>query len=343
MSTDMTVYEPRDLRELETFAGRICRSGLVPQAYRNKPDDAIVAAMYGKECAGLGPMVSLQSIAVINGKPAFYGDALPGIAFNKGMITDMEESFAGVEFADDFAAICIVTRPSGSKVTQRFSVGDAKKAGLWGKSGPWTQYPRRMLQWRARSWAIRDAAPHLLFGPTVEELSEQPHIGSDRARDITPPPIVDPADMAVEVNDQWGQVELVMPGELAAWAVQRAGDCDNEENLAELLSLNPNVGEVAEAVEAERAKRTKPAPATNGHAAAKTLPLIVGGKVEGQYHGYAEWLAGLELVASSIAREGEDDVPVLRENLATLGTLARSAKTPVDLKLRAEALVERAQ
>jgi hypothetical protein len=75
-------------------------------------------------------------------------------------------------------------------VEQRFSVGDAKKANLWGKAGPWTAYPRRMLQWRARGWAIRDAAPNLLFGMTAEELqdietAELPR-GPDTARDITP-------------------------------------------------------------------------------------------------------------------------------------------------------------
>lgn len=59
--------------------------------------------------------------------------------------------------------------------TVHFSVVDAKKAGLWGKSGPWTQYPKRMLQLRARGFALRDAFPDVLKGlVTAEEAQDYP-------------------------------------------------------------------------------------------------------------------------------------------------------------------------
>jgi hypothetical protein len=144
--------------------------------------------MYGQEI-GLPPMTSLQMVAVINGRPGVYGDALPGLAMSKRLIRDMQEHFEGEPGKDDYTAVCDVTRPNGTVVTQRFSVADAKKAGLWGKAGPWTQYPRRMLQWRARGWGIRDAAPHGLFGMTAEELGDMQIAemrGPDTARDITP-------------------------------------------------------------------------------------------------------------------------------------------------------------
>lgn len=174
-------YEPKTLGELEAFAKRICASGMVPPAYRGKPDDAVVAIIYGREI-GLPPMTSLQFIAVINGRPSIFGDALPGIAVNKGLIIDMQERLKGK--GDAMMAVCEVTRPSGTVVRQTFSVADAKQAGLWNKQGPWSQYPKRMLQWRARSWAIRDAAPHGLFGMTAEEARD--HEMSERARDVTP-------------------------------------------------------------------------------------------------------------------------------------------------------------
>lgn len=188
MSNGLVSYQPNSFGELETFCKRICGTGMVPQAYRNKPDDAAVAVMFGNEI-GLPPMTSLQFVAVINGRPGIYGDAMPGLAMNKGLIADMQERFEGEPFLDDYAAACTVTRPNGTMVTQRFSVADAKKANLWAKAGPWTQYPRRMLQWRARSWAIRDAAPNLLFGMSAEELQDievSEQRGPDTARDITP-------------------------------------------------------------------------------------------------------------------------------------------------------------
>lgn len=188
-NTAVAPYEPKSFGELESFCKRITNTGMVPQAYRGKPDEAAVAIVFGKEI-GLPAMTSLQFVAVINGRPGIYGDALPGLAMNKGLIADMREHFEGEPFQDGFCAVCQVARPNGTVVEQRFSVADAKRAGLWEKQGPWKQYPRRMLQWRARGWAIRDAAPHALFGMTAEELhdidiAELPR-GPETARDITP-------------------------------------------------------------------------------------------------------------------------------------------------------------
>jgi hypothetical protein len=73
-------------------------------------------------------------------------------------------------------AVCQTSRKGkDANVVARFSVADAKKAGLWGKQGPWTQYPKRMLQLRARGFALRDAFPDVLRGlVTAEEAQDYP-------------------------------------------------------------------------------------------------------------------------------------------------------------------------
>ena len=279
MSNDLAIYEPQNLTELRDFCALVTKTQLVPAAYQGKQDDAMVAIMYGKETAGLGPLTSLQYVAVISGKPAFYSDALPGIAFNKRLITDMEESFEGKPYDDDFTAVCVVTRQSGSKVTQRFSVADAKKAGLWDqretvqrrnkKTGEtyttkndstWYRFPKRMLQWRARGWAIRDAAPHALFGPTAEELEDVVnHRGPENARDVTPTsersaqPTAEP--QYVTLYDAWGAEYLVEPGEIAQW-IKNAVDGSSIEELNALVDNNQEREEVAKAVTDEKARRT---------------------------------------------------------------------------------------
>ena len=56
-----------------------------------------------------------------------------------------------------------------------FSVADAKRAKLWFKAGPWTTYPDRMPQMRARGFAIRDTFPDALRGViTAEEAQDHP-------------------------------------------------------------------------------------------------------------------------------------------------------------------------
>jgi len=66
-----------------------------------------------------------------------------------------------------------VTRNSRAEpVTKTFSVEDAKRAGLWQKPGPWTDYPKRMLAMRARAFALRDAFPDVLAGLYLREEIE---------------------------------------------------------------------------------------------------------------------------------------------------------------------------
>jgi hypothetical protein len=78
-------------------------------------------------------------------------------------------------------------RGDAQPVESRFGVAEAKKAGLWGKQGPWTQYPRRMLQMRARGFALRDAFPDVLRGlVTAEEAADYTHVETEPVR-VTQP------------------------------------------------------------------------------------------------------------------------------------------------------------
>ena len=103
---------------------------------------------------------------------------------------------------DTRKAFCTVKRKGDPEVKSgEFSVADAKKAGLWGKTGPWTQYSDRMLKMRARGFALRDGFSDVLRGLGIaEEVQDYQAI-----KDVTPPkpptPPEPPADDAkVEDN-----------------------------------------------------------------------------------------------------------------------------------------------
>jgi len=101
----------------------------------------------------------------------------------------------------------------------RFSVEDAKRAGLWGKQGPWQAYPKRMLQMRARGFALRDAYPDVLKGLiSTEEAQDYPEETKRQAKDITPrnpldalaAPVQAPAAVEFTQPDvETGEVEIV--------------------------------------------------------------------------------------------------------------------------------------
>jgi hypothetical protein len=155
------------------FAKMVAASEFAPKDFRGKPESCMLAIQHGSE-VGLSPMQSLQSIAVINGRPTIWGDAALALVQSSPVCEYVREYTEGE--GDALVAVCEAKRrgyPAPTVV--RFSVADAKKAGLWGKSGPWQQYPGRMMTLRARGFALRNAFADALRGLiTAEEAQDYP-------------------------------------------------------------------------------------------------------------------------------------------------------------------------
>ena len=83
---------PASFSELVQFAQMAAKSQLVPKEYRNQPEDIMLAVQLGSE-VGLRPMQALQNIAVINGRPAVWGDALPGLCKASPVYDDIIETW----------------------------------------------------------------------------------------------------------------------------------------------------------------------------------------------------------------------------------------------------------
>lgn len=150
---------PQNLEQAIVMAERWSKSGVVPKHYNGNANAILVAWDFGGSL-GLGLMQSLTGIAVINGTPCIWGDALLALVMASGQLEDLDESIEGQ---------CTVTRKGKKPVTSKFSMADAKVAGLVGKVGPWTQYPARMLKMRNRGFALRDAFADILKGMQVAE------------------------------------------------------------------------------------------------------------------------------------------------------------------------------
>lgn len=161
------ILNPANLAEALEMAGVLCKSSLIPKDFQGNPGNVLVAIQWGMEL-GLAPMQALQSIAVINGRPSLWGDAVIALCKAHPVCEWIRETVD-----EDGTAVCIAQRRGDPEpVERRFGVEDARKAGLLGKAGPWTQYTRRMLQMRARSWCLRDAFPDLLRGMAVAEEAQ---------------------------------------------------------------------------------------------------------------------------------------------------------------------------
>lgn len=162
-------------------------------------------------------------------------------------------SLPSVSISDSTVAVCEAKRRDSERPTLiLFSVGDARTAKLWEKKGregeptPWITYPQRMLQMRARSWALRDAFPDVLRGTAIREEVE----------DYEEPQNVTPVTAAPGAT-RGEQVRNTLQNLASKVDEAQAGTTDEGElerplpNVAMMLS--PEIGEVvraeAEAVE----------------------------------------------------------------------------------------------
>lgn len=180
MSTEISTHTTparglalQSMADAMSFGEMVAQSDFAPKDFRGKAASCVLAIQAGAEI-GLSPMQALQSIAVVNGRPAVFGDAALAVCKASPVCEFVTESIEGD--GESMVATCTAKRRGYPQPTVvKFSVADAKKAGLWGKTGPWTQYPKRMLQMRARGFALRDCFPDALRGlVTAEEAQDYP-------------------------------------------------------------------------------------------------------------------------------------------------------------------------
>lgn len=242
MSFDLS---PQTFEQAVTFSEILARSDLVPKDFKGKPENCLIAMQWGSEL-GLKALQSLQNIAVINGRPSIWGDAVLAIVIRSSVCEYVTET------DDGDTATCRVKRKDKPEQVRTFSMADAATAGLASKAGPWTQYPKRMRQMRARAFALRDVFPDLLKGiPVAEEVMDTPvekHMGA----------VVEPEQPETGTNTETGDdapaanefPQKKFTHNLAKWAKTIA---NGEKTLDGLREITRSKGEFTAAQEEELA------------------------------------------------------------------------------------------
>lgn len=196
---------PTTFNNRYTMSKILASSGLMPNGM-DTAEKVCVALQYGYEL-GLSPMVSVNNIAVVNGKPTLGTDIMHAIVRHS-------KEYGGVEWVcqDNKKAECIVHRINANyreDVRGLYTIEMATAAGLTKKDN-WAKYPARMLKHRALSYALRDAFPDVLAGiysPDEMDMETAPEI-----RDITPPE--EQQKPAEAVAPKTNQTSAVVPDEI---------------------------------------------------------------------------------------------------------------------------------
>lgn len=146
--------------KLQSVSTGLFQSGL----YKNvgNAHGAFAVVQYGYEL-GIGPMMALQNINVIQGKPAASGQLMLSLAMSRGVTFQVEEE------SENRCAIRF--KRGENSYFAEFTRDDAKRAGLDGKDN-WRKWPKEMLFWRAVAKGVRRIAPESVMGLyTPDEVS----------------------------------------------------------------------------------------------------------------------------------------------------------------------------
>jgi hypothetical protein len=167
---------PTTFDALWRLAVIMAKSEMMPKGV-TRPEQIFVAVQLGLE-VGLSPMQAVQNIAVINGHPSLWGDAVLALVLSSPVCEYVHEEPI-IEKGKLTGWTCHAKRRGvEQEVVRSFTEADARQAKLWEKKGkdgqdtPWITYPNRMLQMRARAFALRDAFADVLKGMSVREEAE---------------------------------------------------------------------------------------------------------------------------------------------------------------------------
>jgi hypothetical protein len=196
--TELTIHQnPSALTEQMDYARAVSSGNLLPDSYRGKPADILIAVGLGS-AMGLSPAESLYRIAVIKGKPSASAELIAANVRKAGhklrVRGDEQSATATIIRADDPDFPFEVTR----------DLAWAQRMGL-ASNDNYKKQPGTMLQWRAISAVARLACPEALYGVayTPDELAEgerpapqpQATTGADRVRNVLRPTEPEPVDV----------------------------------------------------------------------------------------------------------------------------------------------------
>ena len=162
--------QPSLLEQKVMYARYLAKSDLLPQAYRAKPENVLLAIEAG-EALGVRPLTAINMIHVIQGKPTISSGLMAALVRQAGHRLRVSAGEPGGTLMA--SATLYRTDDPEFAFTSTWDLERARNAGLTGKDS-WKHYPLAMLKARAISEVCRDACPEVLAGIayTPEELGE---------------------------------------------------------------------------------------------------------------------------------------------------------------------------
>lgn len=157
------------------MARMLADSALVPDAYRGAPQNCVVAIDIANRM-GISPLMVMQNLYVVKGKPSWSGSFCAAAINGSGRFTPLEFEFVGEEGKPSWGCFATAIRTANGKrcYSDVVTMGMATAEGWLNKPGSkWKTMPRQMMMYRAAAFFARAHCSDILLGyKTLEEIQD---------------------------------------------------------------------------------------------------------------------------------------------------------------------------
>ena len=170
--TTNSVWENKDsFNQLLRAAQMLSQTSIIPQSYQNKPQDCFVAIEMANRM-GVSPMVVMQNMYVVKGKPSWAGQACTMLINSCGKFKDVKHIYTGEKGKPNRGCYVTATRISdGSQVDGVEVTMQMAQSEGWTSNSKWRNMPELMLAYRASAFFARVYCPEAMMGvQTAEEV-----------------------------------------------------------------------------------------------------------------------------------------------------------------------------
>lgn len=143
----------------------LSHSNLIPQQYQGKTEDCAIAVDMADRM-GVSPLMVMQSLYVVKGKPSWSGQAC--MSFIKAKYSEAEPVYTGERGTDSRGCYIRAVKSDGEVVEGTEVTIKMAKAEGWTSNKKWINMPELMLAYRAAAFFARVYCPEILMGVAVE-------------------------------------------------------------------------------------------------------------------------------------------------------------------------------
>lgn len=173
-NTNLAFQDTKVFDQIARAASMLSKTDLVPTTYKGKPENCFIAIEIANRM-GVSPMMVMQNLYVVQGKPSWSGQAATAMLKSSPEFRNLKHIYTGTTKTDDWGCYVSAERITDNEIIKgpEVTMAIAKLEGWLGKSGSkWQTMPELMLAYRASAWFARVHAPELLMGMQTKEEVE---------------------------------------------------------------------------------------------------------------------------------------------------------------------------